>query len=266
MNFSRIYAIFVRQYFLIKGNPTRLASLFLWILIDIIQWGFISRYLGSFGAATFSFVTVILGAIILWEFMSRIQQGIMMAFMEDVWSFNFINFFASPLKIREYLGGLVATSIATTIIGFFSMVLLAGVAFGYNVFRLGFMILPFLAILFIFGMAMGLFISATIFRLGPSAEWIAWPLPLIMSIFSGVFYPIATLPEFLQIIAKLFPPAYIFENIRSILSVGTFSAGGLAVGALLSLFYLFLTYNFFMFIYRRNLQSGALARFSAESV
>ena len=83
MSIYRTLAIFVRQVFLFKSNPTRLVSIFLWLIIDIIQWGFISRYLGSLGQATFSFITVILGAIILWEFMARIEQGIMMAFLED---------------------------------------------------------------------------------------------------------------------------------------------------------------------------------------
>ena len=90
---------------------TRLASIFLWLLVDIILWGFISRYLGSLGQATFGFVTVILGAIILWEFVSRIQQGMMTSFLEDIWTQNFINYFASPLRIAEYLSGLVLTSI-----------------------------------------------------------------------------------------------------------------------------------------------------------
>ena len=85
MSLSHIAAIFFRQLFLYKSNPTRLASIFLWIIIDIIQWGFITKYLGSLGQDTFSFITVILGAIILWGFMTRIQQGIMMSFLEDIW-------------------------------------------------------------------------------------------------------------------------------------------------------------------------------------
>ena len=113
MRLSRICAIFLRQLFLFKSNPTRLTSMFVWLIIDIIQWGFISKYLASLGQATFGFITVILGAVILWGFMTRIQQGIMMAFLEDVWTQNFINFFASPLRIREYLSGLVLTSITT---------------------------------------------------------------------------------------------------------------------------------------------------------
>lgn len=266
MRLSRSYAIFLRQWYLIRGNPTRLVSIFLWILIDIIQWGFISRYLGTLGQATFSFITVILGAIILWEFMSRIQQGIMMAFMEDVWAQNFINFFASPLKIGEYLTGLVATSIVASLVGFATMVLLAGLAFGYNVFQVGLMIIPFILILFVFGVAMGIFISAVILRMGPSAEWIAWPIPLIMSIFSGVFYPIATLPVALQAVAKLLPPAYVFESLRSLLATGNFPLHNLVLGLGLSLVYLLIMYKLFIKTYKRSLEAGSLARFSAESV
>ena len=137
MSLKRIYAIYIRQYYLIKGNPTRLASMFLWTVINILMWGFISRYLSTFGQATFSVVTVLLGAIILWDLTGRIQQGVMTAFLEDTWTHNFINFFASPLKIKEYLSGLVLTSLISSFIGFAFMVAFAGIAFGYNVFKAG---------------------------------------------------------------------------------------------------------------------------------
>jgi ABC-2 type transport system permease protein len=269
MNLSRIYAIYVRQLFLIKSNPTRLASIFVWLLIDIIQWGFISQYLGSLGRATFSFITVILGAVILWEFMSRIQQGILMAFLEDIWTQNFINFFASPLKVREYLTGLIATSITTGLAGFAAMALVAGLVFGYNVLRVGFLLLPFTVILLLFGIAMGIFVSAVIFRLGPSAEWLGWPIPMLLSLFSGVFYPVSTLPPFLQVLAATIPPSYVFENMRTILATGAAPpdlASSLLIGAALDAVYLYLMSRFFIVIYRKNLKSGTIARFNAEAL
>jgi ABC-2 type transport system permease protein len=269
MSPSRIAAIFVRQLFLFKSNPTRLASIFLWILIDIIQWGFISKYLGSLGQDTFSFITVILGAIILWEFMSRIQQGIMMSFLEDIWTQNFINFFASPLKIREYLSGLVATSITTGLAGFLAMIAIAGTAFGYNIFKIGVLLLPFMCILLIFGIAMGIFVSAMIFRLGPSAEWLGWPIPLVLSLFAGVFYPVSTLPTALRVISRFIPPSYVFESMRIILTSGTFPDNlfsDLLTGAALASVYLVATCFFFIHIYRINLQNGSIARFNAESL
>ena len=45
-----------------------------------------------------------------------------MAFFEDVWSRNFLNIFATPLTISEYVGGLVLSSIATSAIGLVVMV------------------------------------------------------------------------------------------------------------------------------------------------
>lgn len=269
MNFSRIAAIFVRQLFLLKSNPTRLAGVFLWLIIDVVQWGFISKYLGSMGQATFNFITVILGAIILWEFMTRIQQGIMMAFLEDIWSQNFINFFASPLRIREYLSGLVLTSVATGIAGFLIMVALAGSLFGYNILRLGLLLLPFMTILFVFGMAMGIFVSAAIFRLGPSAEWLGWPIPMVLSVFAGVYYPVSTLPAPLNILAVLVPPSYVFESMRSILATGLLGGNlliQLLIGGLLAILYLFLGSCFFIKIYRQNLNNGTIARFNAEAL
>ena len=269
MSLSRTLAIFVRQLFLLKSNPTRLVSIFLWLIIDIVQWGFISKYLGSLGQATFGYVTVALGAIILWEFMGRIENGIMMAFLEDVWSQNLINFFASPLKVREYLGGLVLTSITTGLAAFLAMVAVAGAAFGYHVLRIGVLLLPFMLILLLFGVAMGVFVSALIFRLGPSAEWLGWPIPLVLSIFAGVYYPVSTLPAGLRAFAKLIPPAYVFETCRAVLAAGALPdnfAWNLLIGALLSMLYLLMTSLLFVRVYRKNLTSGTIARFNAEAL
>ncbi|OGY90569.1 MAG: hypothetical protein A3B30_00930 [Candidatus Komeilibacteria bacterium RIFCSPLOWO2_01_FULL_52_15] len=269
MHLSRIYAIFIRQWFLMKSNPSRLASIFMWTFLMILQWGLISKYVGTFGGSTFNYVTVTLGAIILWEFTNRLQIGVMLSFLEDIWSMNLINFFASPLTIAEYVGGLVITSVVTGLAAFLVMVLFSGFGFGYNVFVIGLLLVPFMLILFVFGVAMGIFVAGIIFRLGPSAEWLGWPIPMILSIFSGVFYPVATMPSALQVIAHVLPTSYVFESIRLLLATGSFSfqiGFNLIVGGLLALVYLAATYAFFVKIYRHNLRTGSIARFSAESV
>lgn len=267
MNATRIYAVFVRQIYLLGNNPTRLAGSFVWLTIAIVQWGFISKYLGTLGKANFNFITVILGALILWEFLTRIQQGLMMGFLEDIWSNNLINFFASPLRISEYTIGLVSSSILTGLLGFFIMSVIAGLGFGYDIFIIGLSIIPFVGILFLFGMAMGMFVCGMIFRLGPTAEWLGWPIPMVLSLISGVYYPIDTLPEPLMLVAKLFPPAYVFESLRDQLEMVASFEGvmvNLVMGLTLALFYLFLAYRFFLAVYRHNLRTGKLARFNAS--
>lgn len=268
MNFSRIFAIFIRQIYLLKGNPTRMTSIFIWLVIDIVQWGFITKYLGVFGQAAMNFITIVLGAVIMWDFMARIQQGTMTAFMEDIWSQNFINYFASPLKIGEYLTGLIMTSSVTTIFSLSVMTGIAGIAFGYNVLKIGIMLVPFIFILYVFGMAMGIFISGVIFRLGPSAEWIGWPIPLMMSVFCGVFYPLSVLPVPMRMVSYILPPSYIFESLRFIINSpgGKFPALNLIAAGLLAVAYLSLAFIFFRSVYRRNLRTGSIPRFSAEEV
>src|SRR3989338_3773921 len=125
MSIIRIYAIFLRQMFLLRHNWTRFSNLFVWIVIDVFLWGFITQYLDTVSNSGFSFVPVLLGAILLWDFLVRIQQGVILALFEDVWSQNFINFFASPLTIREYAVGLICTSVVTGVAGFMTIFLIA---------------------------------------------------------------------------------------------------------------------------------------------
>src|SRR5690348_2791677 len=111
MNIRRVYAIFLRQIFLFRRSPGRIITVFYWSIVELFLWGFITSYLNSAGRAGFNFVTVILGAIILWEFFLRTQQGVSASFLEDIWTRNIQNLFATPLAASELLAGLVLTSV-----------------------------------------------------------------------------------------------------------------------------------------------------------
>lgn len=61
----RIAAILLRQYYLIRGSPARLLPLFVWAAVDIILWGFITRYLNTIAPAERDFVPTLLGGPVL---------------------------------------------------------------------------------------------------------------------------------------------------------------------------------------------------------
>lgn len=266
MNVRRIYAICLRQLFLLLDSPQRFGIIFVHPVLDVVLWGFITRYLDRVAQSGFSFVPILLGAIVLWDFLVRVQQGVMIAFLEDVWSRNFLNYFGSPLTITEYVAGLVVISILTSTAGFLLMAILAGILFGYRIFTLGILLIPFLAILFTFGLSIGIFIAGFVFRFGPAAEWLAWPIAFFLSPFAGVFYPISILPTPFQIVAKLIPASYVFEGMRTVLSMRQASIFLLLVGITLACLYLILAYLFFVRTYRVVLKSGLISRFSAEQV
>jgi ABC-2 type transport system permease protein len=266
MSFQRIGAIVLRQVYLIRGSLSRIFPLFVWVAIDIVLWGFITRYFSSFSAMGSRLLPSLLGAVLFWDFQTRVMQGLTMAFFEDVWSRNFLNVFATPISIFEYVGGLVLSSIATSSVGLVVMVTVASVAFGLSLFVYGVMLVPFLLVLFLFGIALGIFGTAIVLRLGPAAEWFVWPIPAVVSPFAGVFYPIATLPPWMQFISRLLPPSYVFEGMRAIVSGGDFSGASLLWGLGLAVLYILLACWVFTRVFRYAVRTGLIARYSAESV
>jgi ABC-2 type transport system permease protein len=266
MKLDRIIAIVLRQYYLMRGSRARVLPLFVWVAIDMVLWGFITRYLNSLASPGFNFVPALLGAVLLWDFFARVMHGVAMAFLEDVWTRNFLNFFASPLTISEYLAGLVATSIGTSAVGLTVMLILATTIFGLSFFAYGIMIAPFLLVLFLFGVALGVAGSGMLLRLGPAAEWFIWPIPAIISPFVGVFYPLATLPRWMQWIAHVLPPSYVFEGLRSIVRGHGASAATLLAAAGLAFVYILAACIFFARVHRHAVRTGLIARYSAESV
>ena len=86
MNIRRVLAIVLRYLYLLKGSPARFLPLFAWVAVDILLWGFITRYLNSVAAPGYNFVPAMLGAVLLWDFFTRVMQGVTTAFFEDVWS------------------------------------------------------------------------------------------------------------------------------------------------------------------------------------
>ena len=266
MALHRTAAIVLRQFYLLRGSPARVLPLFAWVGIDMVLWGFITRYLNTVAAGGFNFVPVLLGAVLLWDFFIRVMQGVTTAFFEDVWSRNFLNFFATPLAISEYVGGLVVSSVATSVVGLVVMLLLATTVFGLPLLSYGAVVVPFLVVLFLFGIALGVCAAGIVLRFGPAAEWFIWPIPALISPFAGVFYPLSTLPLWMRAVSRTLPPSYVFESLRAILAgreasfTALLGSGGLALGDVL------LAGWFFARIYRHAVRTGLIARYSAETL
>jgi ABC-2 type transport system permease protein len=266
MQSRRIYAIILRYFYLLKGSLTRIVPLFVWGIIDIILWGFITKYLNSVSNSGFSFVPTLLGAVLLWDYFIRVMYGVTTTFFEDVWSRNFLNMFASPVSISEYLAGIVSVSVITSTVGLLGMLLLALVVFGLTFFSLGILIIPFLLMLVLFGISFGIFACSIVLRLGPASEWFIWPIPAVLAPFAGVFYPISTLPEWMRYISYLMPASYVFEGMRSVLFNQPVAGTSILTGFALSVAYILLASWTFVRVYRHAVRSGLIARYSAESI
>src|SRR5437868_13470557 len=117
-----------------RGSIARVLPLFIWVAVDMVLWGFITRYLNAISRAGLNFVPTLLGAVLLWDYFARVMQGVTIAFLEDVWSRNFLNLFATPMSTAEYVSGLVASSLLTRAVGLVVMLVLATTIVGLSFF------------------------------------------------------------------------------------------------------------------------------------
>jgi ABC-2 type transport system permease protein len=262
----RAAAVVLRQLYLLRGSVARVIPLFAWVAVDIVLWGFMSRWLNGVARPGYDFVPALLGAVLLWDFLTRVMQGVTMAFFEDVWSRNFLNVFATPLSVAEYLAGLVASSVLTSLVGLAVMLAVAGGGFGLSLLAYGAALAPFVLVLFLFGIALGVLGAAIVLRLGPAAEWFVWPIPALVSPFAGVFYPLAALPAWMQGVARLLPPSYVFEGMRAVAAGSAVSGPALVRGAALAALDVLLACWVFARVFRYAVRTGLIARYSAESV
>jgi ABC-2 type transport system permease protein len=266
MNASRVGAVVLRMFYLYRGSPQRVFPIFVFVAVDILVWGFLTRYLNSVSHADFNFVPALLGAVLLWDFLTRVMQQITMALFEDVWTRNFLNLFATPLRTSEYLAGLLIVAVTMSVLSLAATLILAQLVFGLSFLAYGAALAPFLMVLFLTGIALGVAASALVLRLGPASEWLIWPIPMLISPFAGVFYPVTVLPGWMQAVATILPPSYVFEGMRAVAAGEPPPWDRLAIGGALALLYLALACLFFFAVYRSVIRNGLIARYSAETV
>jgi ABC-2 type transport system permease protein len=137
--------------------------------------------------------------------------------------------------------------------------------FGFSFFAYGVAVVPFILVLFVTGISLGILGTAIVLRLGPASEWLIWPIPSLLSPFAGVFYPLSTLPPWMQAIGHALPPSYVFEAMRGIVAGQGAPMDLLAIAVGLSAVYLLAACLIFARVYRFALRTGLIARYSAES-
>jgi len=237
MDWYKIYGLSLRHIYLIKGSFPRILDLIYWPSIQVFLWGFISEFFTINSAYYSNTVGIILTAAILYDFLFRSSISYNMMFLEEIWSRNFSNLFIAPIKISEIIAALTMTAIFRTLIGLVPAVLLAIPLFGVSIFKLGVPLIFLLISLYIFGISLGLLVTAGLLRFGPSFENIAWASLFFLAPFGCIYYPIDILPTSLQLIAKALPLVHIFEEMRNILINNTVNNLQIFKSIMISLIY-----------------------------
>ena len=258
MSFNRMYGLFLRHFFLIKSSFPRILDLIYWPSIQIILWGFISKFFSIYSDYYNNTVGIILTCAILYDFLFRSSISFNMLFLEEIWSRNFTNLFIAPMKISEIIISLVFTALIRTLIGLVPAILLTSPLFGISILNLGVPLFFLFLSLYIFGITLGLFVSSGLIRFGPSFENIAWSSLFLLAPLGCIYYPIEILPEFFQILAKGLPLVYIFDETRNILVNNFVNFENILYAFYLNAIYLLIGISLFYFSFSKARKKGSL--------
>ena len=144
------------------------------------------------------------------------------------------------------------------LIGLIPAVLLTSPLFGISILELGIYLFFLFLSLYIFGITLGILVSAGLLRFGPSFENIAWSTMFLLAPFGCIYYPIEILPEIFQKIAYMLPLVYIFEEARNILINNTVDISNLIQAYMLNMVYIIISITLFFYSFNKARDKGTL--------
>lgn len=258
MSLHRIYGVFLRYFFVVKKGIHQLSDLFYWPLVDILIWGLTSFWIKNQSHIE-TLPLILMTALIFWQITWRGSIDISVSLLQEFWHRNLVNLFSTPLKVSEWIAGMLLLCICKLFITVAFGSLVVYLLFSLNVFTVGWAFIPFAVSLLIFGWSLSFLASSMIIYWGHKVEMFAWMIAFLFAPFSAVFYPLYVLPVWAQSIAYCVPTTYIFEGMRSILATGSFPIHYFWISIGLNLIYLTAAVAIFNKMFEKTRQKG-LAR------
>jgi ABC-2 type transport system permease protein len=255
---NRIGALVLRYWYLLRGSWPRLLELAYWPAVQLLMWGFLQLYLAEHSSLFATGAGVLVGAVMLWDVLFRGQLGFSISFLEEMYSRNLGHLLVSPLRPIEFVCALMVMSIIRVSIGLGPVTVLAIAFFDFNVYAMGLMLVVFFLNLILTSWAIGLFVCGLVVRNGMGAESLAWSLIFLLLPLCCVYYPVSTLPGWLQVVSYCLAPTYVFEGMRALLIDGTIRLDLMARAFAINLVYLGLGLASFYWFFRQAKRHGSI--------
>ncbi|MHB8535498.1 MAG: ABC transporter permease [Sulfuricaulis sp.] len=254
----RVYSLVLRHTYLLRSSGPRILELVYWPTMQMVLWGFITMFLVNHSSWIAQASGVLLSGVLLWDVLFRSQLGVSLVFMEEMWSRNLGHLFVSPLRPFELGCALISMSLIRTLIGVGGAALIAIPLFHYSIFSMGLPLLAFFLNLIVMGWSIGLLVSGVVLRYGLGAESMAWVAIFAVQPISGVYYPISTLPTWLQYVAAILPSSHVFEGMRAVLFDHVFRTDLLLYAVALNVIYLTAGFLSFLAFFKNARVRGQL--------
>ena len=254
----RVGAMVLRYWYLLRYSWPRIADLIYWPAVQMLMWGFLQLYLTEQSGGLYQAGGAFIGAVLLWDILFRGQIGFSVSFLEEMWSRNLGNLMMTPLRPAELVASLMIMSIIRVLIGLVPVTIGAIFFFGFNLWQLGFAVAAFFGNLILTSWTIGLVASGMVLKKGMGAEGLAWSLTFLLLPLACVYYPVSTLPDWLQWISLSLPPTHVFEGLRTLVLHNSFNGGAMVTALVLNLIYFAVACLVFGALLQSARRSGSL--------
>lgn len=255
MSYSRIKGVFFRYFYTMIKGLHQLSDLFYWPLVDLLMWGLTSVWIQQQNNVP-SLPLILMTGLIFWQIAWRGSIDISFNLLQELWHRNLMNLFSTPMKVSEWITAVLLISVCKLGLSISFGTLMVYLLYSLNVYTIGWLFLPFAALLFVFGWSLGFFSSGLILYFGHRIEMFVWMIAFIFAPFSAVFYPVAVLPTWAQYISWSLPTAYIFEGMREVLKGNSIPLDYLWISLALNILFLSASIAFFIWMLKKSRIKG----------
>lgn len=253
-SFARALTIAKKNLLQFRRDPAKLTYVFYCSFLDIILWGYSGSWVQKDSTNDIVGISLLMG-VIFWQFVIRSNFEISLGVIEEVWSHNITNIFATPLNVYEWLAGLLIVSAVMCTVLLLFCHLIAFCVYKISIFRIfGWTLTIFIMLLHLIGTSFGLLGGTLILIGGARFQYLVYLIGWGFAPLGGIFYPITVLPKWVQFVASWFPLMHIFDAARKYIETNKLDCHLINKALALNIIYVVISTIIFIttFKYSRN--------------
>lgn len=230
-----------------------------WPIIALLSVGLMTRFL-AIQPDTIAFILI---GVIAMSIVHLGQLDVSYLILYSIWEKSLKQELAAPVKIYHIVIGGWFVGVIHSVIVFGLLSVFSAYAFDYPLFKIGHIpVLLFFGGLTLISSFVGILVCSLAFIFGGRSHVVATSTVSIITLLSGIYYPIEVLPASIQLISKAIPLTHFLMYYRSFYGFPANANYALTTGYILAFSYLLIGLFLFSHALQYSRKHGILTRIS----
>ncbi|HBD07086.1 MAG TPA: ABC transporter permease [Syntrophobacteraceae bacterium] len=258
-NLTQTSAYFYKIWLITRKRTFHIFEILFWPAIGLVSVGLLTRFL----TLQSNLVAFVLIGVIALSVVQIGQLDISYVMLYSVWNKSLKQELAAPAGVLHLIVGGGALGFIHSLVVFCLLSAFSHWAFGFQFLQPGLgPLIAFYIGLLLNAAVIGIVVCALAFRYGGRAHVGASSIVSILTLLSGIYYPVDVLPQPLKALSACLPLTYFLQYIRSFFGFEVASGSPLLVGYGLVIAYLMIVLAGLLRAVSHSKQTGVLLKMS----